>query len=73
MNTQDLQKKAEAIKQELLALKQKGYGSIDTSQIKGDLSSLPSLVNPPEKTLPESSPSNLLSFKDVLSKATDLA
>src|SRR3990167_7406871 len=77
MNTQDLQKKAEAIKQELLALKQKGYGKVDTSQIKGDLSSLPSLtpsLTPsPEKTLPESSPSNLLSFKDVLSKATDLA
>src|SRR3990167_2693680 len=71
MNTQDLQKKAEAIKQELLALKQKGY--TDTSQIKGDLSSLPSLTPSPEKTLPESSPSNLLSFKDVLSKATDLA
>jgi len=73
MNTQDLQKKAETIKQELLTLKQKGYGNIDTSQIKGDLSSLPSLSNTPEKTLPESSPSNLLSFKDVLSKATDLA
>src|SRR3990167_8764747 len=73
MNTQDLQKKAEAIKQELLALKQKGYGKVDTSQIKGDLSSLPSLTPSPEKTLPESSPSNLISFKDVLSKATDLA
>jgi len=73
MNTQDLQKKAEAIKQELLALKQKGYGNVDTSQIKGDLSSLPSLTPSPEKTLPESSPSNLLSFKDVLFKATNLA
>ena len=72
---QDLQKKAEAIKQELLALQKKGYGNIDTSLIKGELSSLPALPSSPtpQPTLPETKTGGLVGFKDTMSQVMNLA
>lgn len=70
--TQDLINKAEKIKQELLSLQQKGYGKTDVSQIpKGvDISTLPAISPQP---LPDGEPNNLLTFKETLSKITNLA
>lgn len=69
---QDLQNKAEAIKQELLTLKQKGYGNVDTSQIKGDISSLPPLPGA-TPTLPQTNETGLVGFKDTMAKVMELA
>lgn len=69
---QDLQNKAEAIKQELLTLKAKGYGNVDTSQIKGDISSLPPLSGA-TPTLPQTNETGLVGFKDTFAKVMELA
>lgn len=64
-----LQTQAEKIKQELLGLKQKGYSDVSKIPKGVDISNLPSITKP----LPDGEPNNLLTFKETLSKVTNLA